>query len=185
MIRSIHQRQNTIQRVTDGLFESIVDEVAKDIQFTGQVTHRWELFDALLAKLIMRPEDYNLILVLNEYGDFLSDLAGGLLGSLGLGASVSLSFDKKSHVRLAMFDAVHGTAPDIAGKNMANPTAILPAFSLLLAYIGEPRSSDALKKSLFDCLEAGETTGDLGGKLGTMELTQAVIGRLKDRLKEG
>ncbi len=175
----------TIQRVTDGLFESIVDDVATDIQFAGQVAHRRELFDALLAKLVMRPEDYNVILVLNEYGDFLSDLAGGLIGSLGLGASVSLSFDKKGRVRLAMFDAAHGTAPDIAGKNMANPTAILLAFSLLLAHIGEPRSSDALKKSLFDCLEAGETTGDLSGKLGTMELTQAVIGRLKDHLKAG
>ncbi|MBI3127950.1 MAG: isocitrate dehydrogenase [Candidatus Tectomicrobia bacterium] len=173
----------TIQRVTDGLFEDIVDEVAKDIAFAGQVKHSRELFDALLAKLVMRPEHFQVILVLNEYGDFLSDLASGLIGSLGLGASVSLAFDERGRVSTAMFDATHGTAPDIAGQDKANPTAILLAFSLLLAHVGEARAAAALRRGLFDCLDAKEATPDLGGALGTQAFTEAVIRRTLERLK--
>ncbi len=174
----------TIQRVTDGLFEDIVDEVAKEIAFAGQVEHRRELFDALLAKLVMAPERFQVILVLNEYGDFLSDLASGLIGSLGLGASVSLAFNERGRVTVAMFDAIHGTAPDIAGQDKANPTAILRAFAMLLAHLGDSRNANALRRGLFDCLDAGEATPDLGGKLGTKAFTGAVIGRTAERLKE-
>lgn len=173
----------TIQRVTDGLFEDIVDEVAKEMTFAGQVEHRRELFDALLAKLVMQPEHFQVILVLNEYGDFLSDLASGLIGSLGLGASVSLAFDDRGRVSVAMFDAVHGTAPDIAGQDKANPTAILLAFSLLLAHLGEAKAAGALRRGLFDCLDAKEATRDLGGTLGTQTFTEAVIRRAAERLK--
>ena len=173
----------TIQRVTDGLFEDIVDEVAQEIAFGGQVQHRRELFDALLAKLVMEPEEFQVILVLNEYGDFLSDLASGLIGSLGLGASVSLSFDDRGRVSVAMFDAVHGTAPDIAGQDKANPTAILLAFALLLAHLGEAQAARALRRGLFDCLDAKEATRDLGGTLGTQAFTEAVIRRAAERLK--
>lgn len=172
----------TIQRVTDGLFEDIVDEVAKEMTFSG-IEHRRELFDALLAKLVMRPEEFQVILVLNEYGDFLSDLASGLIGSLGLGASVSLSFDDRNRVSVGMFDAVHGTAPDIAGQDKANPTAILLALSLLLAHLGESKAAGALRRGLFDCLDANEATRDLGGTLGTRAFTEAVIRRTAERLK--
>lgn len=172
----------TIQRVTDGLFEEIVDEVAEEIQFSGQIEHRRELFDALLAKLVMNPEDYQVVLVLNEYGDFLSDLAGGLVGSLGLGASVSLSFSEKGRMAVAMFDATHGTAPDIAGQDKANPTAILLAFSMLLKHIGDVEAGDALHKGLFECLDASETTGDLGGSHSTKSFTQMVVERMKGHL---
>jgi isocitrate dehydrogenase (NAD+) len=174
----------TIQRVTDGLFEDIVDEVANEFQFSGQIEHRRELFDALLAKLVMYPESFEVVLVLNEYGDFLSDLASGMVGSLGLGASVSLSFSEKSQVAVAMFDATHGTAPDIAGQDKANPTAILLAFSMMLKHIGETEAGEALNKGLFDCLDAGETTGDIGGPHGTESLTQTVIERVKTNLSE-
>ena len=174
----------TIQRVTDGLFEDIVDEVAEEFQYAGQIEHRRELFDALLAKLVMDPEHFQVVLVLNEYGDFLSDLASGLVGSLGLGASVSLSFTEKGRVGVAMFDASHGTAPDIAGQDKANPTAILLAFSMLLRHIGEGRSADALHEGLFGCLEAGETTGDLGGPHGTKSFTELIIGRVQKHLSE-
>ena len=88
----------TIQRVTDGLFEDIVDDVADEPRYKDIIEHRRELFDALLAKLAMDPEQFQVVLVLNEYGDFLSDLASGLVGSLGLGASMSLSFDEKGEV---------------------------------------------------------------------------------------
>jgi isocitrate dehydrogenase (NAD+) len=173
----------TIQRVTDGLFEDIVDEVSRESQYSGQVEHRRELFDALLAKLVMNPEPFQVVLVLNEYGDFLSDLASGLVGSLGLGASVSLSFDDKGRVRVAMFDAAHGTAPDIAGQDKANPTAILLAFSMLLAHIGDTGPAEAIRAGLFDCIDEGETTGDLGGPHGTESFTQALITRVRNRLE--
>src|SRR3970282_1884392 len=94
--------------------------------------HRVELFDALLAKLVLRPEDFSVVLTLNEYGDFLSDLACGLVGSLGVGASASYSFSKAGAVDVALFDPAGGSAPDIAGKGVANPTAALLAFSMLL-----------------------------------------------------
>ena len=99
--------------------------------------HSVELFDALLGKVIMAPEKFQIVLVLNEYGDFLSDMACGLAGSLGIGASANLAFDPAAVVRVALFDAAHGTAPDIAGKNLANPTAIFLALSLLLYQLGE------------------------------------------------
>ncbi len=172
----------TIQRVTDGLFEDIVDEVAGEFQFSGQIVHHRELFDALLAKLVMKPEQFQVVLVLNEYGDFLSDLASGLVGSLGLGASVSLSFDEKNRVTVAMFDASHGTAPDIAGQDKANPTAILLAFSLLLRHIGDTGAANALQGGLFDCMEKGETTGDLGGPHGTASFTETLIGHVQKHL---
>ncbi|MDA0999781.1 MAG: isocitrate/isopropylmalate family dehydrogenase [bacterium] len=172
----------TIQRVTDGLFEDIVSEVSKTFLFAGQVEHRRELFDALLAKLVMSPDDFQVVLVLNEYGDFLSDLAGGLVGSMGLGASASLSFDEKGQVVVAMFDAAHGTAPDIVGQDKANPTAIFRAFAMLLQHIGASRDARALRDGLFECLEAGETTGDLGGALGTKTFTRAVAARVRAHL---
>ncbi len=161
----------TIQRVTDGLFEDIVDEVADEPRYRDIIEHRRELFDALLAKLAMDPEQFQVVLVLNEYGDFLSDLASGLVGSLGLGASMSLSFDEKGEVLVAMFDASHGTAPDIAGQDKANPTAILLAFSMLLKHIGNDRSAEALRSAIFECIHEGETTGDPGGSHGTESFT--------------
>ena len=102
-----------------------------------EVPHNVELFDALLGKVIMAPEKFQIVLVLNEYGDFLSDMACGLAGSLGIGASANLAFDPAAVVRVALFDAAHGTAPDIAGKNLANPTAIFLALSMLLYQLGE------------------------------------------------
>lgn len=85
----------------------------------------------------MVPERFQIVLVLNEYGDFLSDMACGLAGSLGIGAGANLGFDAAAVVRVALFDAAHGTAPDIAGKNLANPTAIFLALALLLYQVGE------------------------------------------------
>src|SRR5262249_58930823 len=102
----------TIQKATDGLFESVAREVAASFP---EVPHHIELFDALLGKVIMAPEKFQIVLVLNEYGDFLSDMACGLAGSLGIGASANLAFDPSAVVRVALFDAAHGTAPAIAG----------------------------------------------------------------------
>ncbi len=168
----------TVQRATDGLFETVVREVAK---LNGDVPHNVELFDALLGKLVMVPEKFEIIITLNEYGDFLSDLACGLVGSLGIGASANLAFDSHSNVRVAMFDAAHGTAPDIQGKNLANPTAIFLALSMLLVEIGEVPTGRALKSTILDLLRDGTRTKDLGGTESTTSFTAAVAAEVRRR----
>jgi len=168
----------TIQKATDGLFERVVKEVAG--QFP-EVPHNIELFDALLGKVIMAPEKFQIVLVLNEYGDFLSDMACGLAGSLGIGASANLAFDAAAVVRVALFDAAHGTAPDIAGKNLANPTAIFLALSLLLYQIGETDLGRIVRTSTLDLLRQGTRTRDLGGEESTDSFTAAVAAEVTRR----
>lgn len=172
--------KHTIQRITDGLFESVVKDIHKEYP---DVVHETELFDALLAKIILKPQDYQVILVLNEYGDFLSDMASGLVGSLGTGASGNYAFDANRDVDIAMFDPAGGTAPDIAGKNVCNPTAVLLSLGMLLDHIGRYDLGHALRLALFSAIEEGESTRDLGGTLSTSEFTQIVIHRLRDRLR--
>ena len=122
------------------------------------------------------------MLVLNEYGDFLSDMACGLAGSLGIGASANLGFDPAAVVRVALFDAAHGTAPDIAGKNLANPTAIFLALSLLLYQLGEIAIGQAVKNATLDLLRQGVRTRDLGGHESTDSFTEAVAAEVARRL---
>jgi isocitrate dehydrogenase (NAD+) len=169
----------TIQKATDGLFQSVAQEVAG--QFP-EVPHYSELFDALLGKIIMAPEKFQIVLVLNEYGDFLSDMACGLAGSLGIGASANLAFDPAGVVRVALFDAAHGTAPDIAGKNLANPTAIFLALAMLLYQIGEIAVAQGVKNSTLDLLRQGVRTRDLGGTESTETFTAAVATEVAKRL---
>ena len=171
--------KHTIQKVTDGLFESVVKKVAVNFP---DVQHNVELFDALLAKVIMKPQDFEVVVTLNEYGDFLSDMASGLVGSLGTGASGNYSFTDDNKVDIAMFDPAGGTAPDIAGMNVANPSAVLLAFGMLLDHIDRYDLGHALRLGLLGAIEAGECTRDLKGKLNTDEFTQVVIDRMKDHM---
>lgn len=168
----------TIQKATDGLFELVTNEVAE--QFP-EVKHNIELFDALLAKIILSPAKFQIVLVLNEYGDFLSDMACGLAGSLGIGASSNLSFLKDGTVDVALFDAAHGTAPDIAGKNLANPTAIFLALVLLLYHVGEVQTAKIVKDSIFGMLHNGVRTRDLGGTESLSSFTKAVCDQVRER----
>lgn len=165
----------TIQRATDGLFEEIVRGVATG--FPG-VSHRSELFDALLYKAVLAPENYRVVVLPNEYGDFLSDMACGMVGSLGLGASASYSFAADGEVELAMFDPAGGTAPDIAGQGICNPSAALLAFGMLLTHSGRADLGGQVDAAVRAAIAAGEATRDLGGSLDTAEFTQAVCGRL-------
>ncbi|MCH2106620.1 MAG: isocitrate/isopropylmalate family dehydrogenase [Planctomycetes bacterium] len=172
----------TIQKVTDGFFEEICGRVSED--YPG-VEYRRELFDALLAGIIMNPERYGVIVCPNEYGDFLSDTACGLIGSIGLGDSSSYAFDHEGRVTLAMFDPSGGTAPDIAGRDLANPTAALLAFSNLLRHIGEETSAEALRGALFGAIADGQKTHDIGSELGTRAFTAVVRERLSSALSAG
>lgn len=164
----------TIQRAADGLFEDIVEEVAKEYRNTA---HHKELFDSLLAKLIIHPERFDVIVTPNEYGDFLSDAVYGLIGSIGLGASASYAFTPSHQPSIGIFDPAGGTAPDIAGKGIANPSGAIEAFGYLLEYCGRRDMGRRLVNAVHDCIANGEKTGDLGGKLTTMEFTQAIIAR--------
>jgi isocitrate dehydrogenase (NAD+) len=172
----ISSSKYTIQKATDGLFEAAVDEIAREYAF---LKHERILFDALLAKLAMQPESVQVVVCPNEYGDFLSDCASGLVGSLGLADSASYAFREDGSVALAMFDPAGGTAPDIAGKNLANPTAALFALSSLLIFLGEVASGQGLKAAVIECIAQGRATPDLGGKLGTDAFTAAVIEAFK------
>ena len=182
MMRKTHvvsTSKYTIQKAADGLFESAVEAVSKD--YPG-IAYRRELFDALLAGVIMHPERYGVIVCPNEYGDFLSDMACGLIGSIGLGDSASYAFADSGVISLAMFDPAGGTAPDIAGKNVCNPFAALFALSSLLRHVGEIDSGKSLRRAVLDCIEAGESTADIGGKLRCDEFTGAVAARFQTML---
>ena len=167
--------KHTIQRITDGLFESIVSSVSGN--YPG-VEHRVELFDALLAKIILKPQDFQLVLCLNEYGDFLSDMACGLVGSLGTGASGTYSFGEDGGVDVALFDPAGGTAPDIAGQNLCNPTAMLLALAMLLDHVERPDLAAALRLALLDAIGSGKCTADLGGELSTDAFTRIILDKL-------
>ena len=162
----------TIQQATDGLFEEAVSEVARGYSF---IKHKRVLFDALLAELAMHPEKVQIVVCPNEYGDFLSDSAAGLVGSLGLADSSSFAYREDGSICMAMFDPAGGTAPDIAGKDLANPTAALFALCSMLIYLGEVDIGAKLKTAILECIGEGKSTGDLGGPLGTQAFTAAVV----------
>jgi len=169
----------TIQRAADGLFEDQCDDIARN--YPG-IPYRRELFDALLAGVILNPERYDVIVCPNEYGDFLSDMACGLIGSIGLGDSASYAFEKGGHIRLAMFDPAGGTAPDIAGQDVCNPSAALLAFGSLVKHLGQTRIGDALRDAIRDAIADGDKTRDIGGSMGTREFTGAVVDRVRSTL---
>ena len=171
--------KHTIQKVTDGLFETTVSDIHRHYP---DIHHKQELFDALLAKILLQPHEYEVVLVLNEYGDFLSDMAAGLVGSLGTGASGNYSFNAKREIDIAMFDPAGGTAPDIAGQDKVNPTAVLLSFGLLLDHINRYDLGHALRLALLSAIGDGDCTQDLGGKLGCKDYTQIVMNRMQDLL---
>ena len=171
--------KHTIQRVTDGMFEQVVDDVHRDYK---DVPHNRELFDALLAKIILNPYDFQVVLVLNEYGDFLSDMASGLAGSIGTGASGSFSFRENDEVDIAMFDPSGGTAPDLVGKDRCNPTGMLLALGMLLDHVGHYDIGHQLRLSMLGAIADGECTPDVGGRLGTKEFTRVILDRLVDHI---
>lgn len=169
--------KHTIQRITDGLFQDVVEEMHKEYK---DVAYKVELFDTLLARIILKPEAYQVVLVLNEYGEFLTDMTSGLMGSIGTVASGNFSFKENDKVDIAMFDPAGGTAPDIAGSNICNPTAIMMAFCMLLDHIDQNELAGKLRQAILSAISEGVCTRDIGGKLGTREFTEEVIGRLKD-----
>lgn len=132
------------------------------------------IVDNMCMQLVTRPERYDVIVTTNLFGDILSDLAAGLVGGLGVAAGANIGSD------MAIFEAVHGSAPDIAGKGIANPTAILKSAVMMLHYMGEGRIAARLQKGIDDTLRVkDQRTADLGGRAGTREFTDNIIHNLQ------
>lgn len=159
-----------IMKLSDGLFLSIFKEIAKDYP---QIESDDKIVDNTCMQLVMHPENFDILVTPNLYGDIISDLTSGLIGGLGLLPSMNIGED------YAMFEAVHGSAPDIAGKHIANPTALLWSACLLLEYVGEDDTAAKIRKAVDAVLaEKKALTPDLGGTATTEEYRDAVIAHL-------
>ena len=158
-----------IMKLSDGLFLECFREVAKEY---SKIATREILVDNLCMQLVQKPEQFDVLVLPNLYGDIVSDLCAGLIGGLGVAQGANIGLD------YAVFEPVHGSAPDIKGQNKANPTALLLSAVEMLKYIGENVYAEKIEKALFKTLEQGECTGDLGGTLSTTEFKEAVIKNL-------
>jgi isocitrate dehydrogenase (NAD+) len=167
-VTAIHKAN--IMKLSDGLFLKCCREVAShfpDVEYTELIV------DNACMQLVMRPETFDLLVMPNLYGDIISDLTAGLVGGLGIVPGANLG---DHH---AIFEAVHGTAPDIAGKGLANPTALMQSAVLMLAHIGERDASARLHKAIYAVYAEGlHLTGDVGGRASTREFTDEVIRNL-------
>jgi len=157
-----------ILKMSNGLFLDCGKEIAKkypDIQFDDMIV------DATAMKLVLSPERFDVIVTMNLFGDILSDLTAGLVGGLGVAPAANIS-----EGGCAMFEAVHGTAPDIAGKGIANPTGLMLSAAMMLDHLDQQEAGERLRKGIYAALANSETrTGDLGGKANTAGYTDAVI----------
>jgi len=160
-----------ILKFTSGLFLEVGREVARE--YLGRVEFEDRIVDAAAMQLVLKPEAFDVIVTTNLFGDILSDLVSGLVGGLGLAPGANIGSNA------AIFEAVHGTAPDIAGKGVANPGALLLAAALMLDHVGEKARADRIRSALEAVIREGQTvTRDLGGTASTDDFTSAIIARL-------
>lgn len=159
-----------ILKVTSGMFLRIGEEIAADypeIEFNDRI------IDNMCMQLVMRPQEYECIVTTNLFGDILSDLCAGLVGGLGVVAGANVGDE------YAVFEAVHGSAPDIAGQNVANPTALLRSAEMMLRHLGEQAAADGVRSALVETFQAGEClTRDLGGTASTTEFADHVADKV-------
>lgn len=167
-VTAVHKAN--ILKSTSGLFLKVAREVGErypDIESAEMIV------DATCMKLVMTPEEFDVIVTTNLFGDILSDLCAGLVGGLGMAPGANIGENA------AIFEAVHGSAPDIAGKNLANPTSVILASIQMLEYLEMGETADRIRNAVADVIKTGDrTTRDLGGSHGTTDFTQAVIDRL-------
>lgn len=158
-----------IMKLSDGLFLDSYRNVAKDYP---QIAQREILVDNLCMQLVQDPTRFDVLVLPNLYGDIVSDLTAGLIGGLGVAQGANIGKD------CAVFEPVHGSAPDIKGQNKANPTALLLSAIEMLKYIGENSYAERIEHALFKTLSDGNKTADLGGTLTTTEFTDTIIANL-------
>ncbi len=169
LVTAIHKAN--IMKLSDGLFLKCAQRVARDYH---DIVYREQIVDAACMRLVTDPQAFDVLLLENLYGDIVSDLCAGLVG--GLGFVPGANYGKHG----AIFETVHGTAPDIAGKGIANPVAAIKTGALLLDYLGHGRAGDRIRTAVNAVLRAGRVvTPDIGGKAGTTDMTAAVIRALK------
>jgi len=168
-VTAVHKAN--ILKATDGLFLEACREVAKNYP---EIAFEDLLVDAAAMRLVMRPQELDVIVTTNMFGDILSDEAAGLVGGVGVAPSANIG------ERNAMFEPVHGAAPDIAGLGIANPTAMLLSASMMLDYLGMQGEARRLERAVENVLRKGEkTTPDIGGKSKTGEMVEAIIEELR------
>jgi isocitrate dehydrogenase (NAD+) len=159
-----------IMKLSDGLFLSCAERVSKRYP---EIEHGAVIVDNCAMQLVLRPDQFDVLLMDNLYGDILSDLCAGLVGGLGVVPGGNLG---DTH---AVFEAVHGSAPDIAGKGVANPTAVMRSAAMMLQHLGELEPAARIESALAAVLVRGDTrTRDLGGRATTVEFTEAVLREL-------
>ncbi|MEZ4650317.1 MAG: isocitrate/isopropylmalate dehydrogenase family protein [Candidatus Eisenbacteria bacterium] len=160
-----------ILKTTSGLFLEVGREIARDFP---DVDFRDVIVDACCMRLVRNPSEFDVIVTTNLFGDILSDLTAGLVGGLGVAAGANLGTEG-----FALFEAVHGSAPDIAGKGIANPLAVMLAGVLMLGHLGYPNEASRLEAAVHRTLEAGKVrTPDLGGEATTQTFTDAILTNL-------
>jgi isocitrate dehydrogenase (NAD+) len=163
-VTSIHKAN--IMKLSDGLFIDSVRRAARE--YLG-ISYEERIVDAACMQLVMYPEQFDVLVLPNLYGDIVSDLCAGLVGGLGVVGAANLGAD------IGVFEAVHGSAPDIAGKHLANPTALLLSATMMLRHIDEGEAADRIMGGLGRVLTAGAVrTRDLGGTASTLEFADAV-----------
>jgi isocitrate dehydrogenase (NAD+) len=163
-VTAIHKAN--IMKLSDGLFLESVRTVARDY---GDIAYDEKIVDAACMHLVLNPGQFDVLVMPNLYGDIVSDLCAGLVGGLGVVGAANLGLD------IGVFEAVHGSAPDIAGKNIANPTALLLSAILMLRHIDEEAAANRIMEALGRVLTAASVrTRDLGGTATTFEFADAV-----------
>src|SRR3954463_3414437 len=160
-----------ILKFSQGLFLDVGRHIAQE--YAGRVQFEERIVDAMAMNLVLHPERFDVIVTTNLFGDILSDQISGLVGGLGLAPGANIG------VNGAIFEAVHGTAPDIAGKGVANPSALMLASCMLLEHIGDTERAARIRRALEKTIREGKTvTRDLGGTATTDEFTDAIIAKL-------
>lgn len=167
--------KDNIMKITDGMFHKVFQEVGKEYP---EIEQDYKIIDIGSALLAERPEAFDVVVTTNLYGDIVSDIVAQISGSVGLGGSANIG------TNLAMFEAIHGSAPDIAGKNMANPSGLINAAVMMLVHIGQGDVAEKIANAWLKTIEEGIHTGDIYNektskqKVGTKEFAEAVIERL-------
>ncbi len=160
-----------ILRAVSGLFLEVGREVAEE--YKGKIDVNDVIIDACAMKLVLDPSQFDVIVTTNMFGDILSDLMAGLIGGLGLAPGANIGED------VAMFEAVYGSAPDIAGQGIANPAALMLAACMMLDHVDEQEKADRIRKALEETIREGtHTTRDVGGNASTLEFADAVSRRV-------
>jgi isocitrate dehydrogenase (NAD+) len=163
-ITAVHKAN--IMKLSDGLFLDCCREVSRDY---AEIDFDDRIIDALCMQVVLRPEGFDMLVLPNLYGDIVSDLAAGLVGGLGMTPGANIGDE------LAVFEAVHGSAPDIAGRNLANPTALIQSGVLMLEHMGLREPAARVRRALRTVFAAGIRTGDLGGEASTTAFTEALV----------